>query len=112
VKDMQIIKNYLNKINQYSEKNLSEFENLMDRGYCSEILNNNFPFYMTLDDIEKSFCRGQFFSKVYTIHNKTVKINHRWGKHNFDNLYKYIISKNIETEKEIIRLKKDDNENR
>lgn len=70
----QIVKPYISKINSFcNEKDHGEFERLLDKDYCKDTFNINYPFYKKVDLITTKD-NARFWSTTYIVRGITVRI--------------------------------------
>lgn len=93
----QIVKSYIAKINSFCEKkDHSEFEKLLDVNYCKNTFNIGYSFYKEVALISKKE-HSRFWTQIYIVRGKTIRITNDWYDKNYSNFVKYLISKNIAT---------------
>lgn len=96
----QIVKSYIKEVNSFcNEKDHSEFEKLLDKTYCKNTFNINYPFYKKVDLMTKKD-NDRFWSQVYIIRGVTVRITNDWYDRCHSRFIQYLISKNIATKKD------------
>ncbi len=95
VKISQIVKSYIAKINSFcNEKDHSEFERLLDKKYCKDTFNINYPFYKKVDLMTKKD-NARFWSQTYIVRGVTVRITNHWFDECRIRFIQNLISKNI-----------------
>ena len=94
----KFVKQHLKQIFDYCEKvDVEELESLLDATYSKLTFGLNFPFCKEVEKIESSQSM-RFWSEVYLIGNKRVRVTSQWFESSISAFIKYLESKGITPE--------------